>query len=54
MDKLISIGAVILSSAVENNIKAKNIHIAGHSLGGQLMSFLAKKFTAITGEPLGR
>jgi len=37
-------GAVILHAALDKGIDPRNIHIAGHSLGGQLMSFLAKHF----------
>ena len=37
-------GALILKSAVDSGVDVKNIHIAGHSLGGQLMAFLAKTF----------
>jgi len=47
-------GALILNSAIESGIKPESIHIAGHSLGGQLMSFLAKDFKIISGESIGR
>ncbi|CBY41148.1 unnamed protein product, partial [Oikopleura dioica] len=42
-------GAILLSDAVQNGIKPENIHITGHSLGGQLMGFLAQRFQAVTG-----
>lgn len=40
-------GAVILKSALAKGIAATDIHIAGHSLGGQLMSMLAKQFKQV-------
>jgi len=47
-------GAMVLQSAVENGIDPSDIHVTGHSLGGQLISFLCKEFQSLTGETLGR
>ena len=47
-------GAIILESAFKSGIHPEDIHIAGHSLGGQLMSFLAKDFKKLTNQSIGR
>lgn len=47
-------GGRILKTAVDSGVHVTNIHIAGHSLGGQLMAFLAKAFQQKTGLTLGR
>ena len=47
-------GAILLQSAVDNGINPEDIHVTGHSLGGQLMSFLCKDFQTLTTETIGR
>ena len=47
-------GAIILESALKSGIDPEDIHIAGHSLGGHLMSFLAKDFKKLTNQAIGR
>ncbi|KAL4706157.1 hypothetical protein ACJJTC_013622 [Scirpophaga incertulas] len=44
----------ILAQLVNDGLPPSNIHIIGHSLGAHISGFTGKRFTALTGEKVGR